>query len=178
MAFENLVVSVAGPDGLPTLTNAGEERFQGFETSLTWSPRSVPSLSLVAGYAHHDATYARFSFADPDGNLVIADGNRLELVPRDAWNVRFGYAPKTGLGVWAAVRHQGVRPLDPENTASVPAFFEWDAGISWENRRLRLSFVGRNLGDDRRFVTESEIGDSQFYVAPPRRFVGEIAFRF
>src|ERR1017187_7181382 len=55
MAFENLVVSVAGPDGLPTLTNAGEERFQGFETSLGWSPRSVPPLSLVAGYADHDA---------------------------------------------------------------------------------------------------------------------------
>ncbi|MFI5119906.1 MAG: TonB-dependent receptor [Thermoanaerobaculia bacterium] len=178
MAFENLVVSVAGPDGLPALTNAGEERFQGFEAALTWSPRSLPALSLAAGYAHHDATYVRFSFTDPDGNLVIADGNRLELVPRDAWNVRLGYAPKRGLGVWAAVRHQGVRPLDPENTASVPAFFEWDAGISWESDSMRISFAGRNLGNDRRFVTESEIGDSQFYVSPPRRFVGEIAFRF
>jgi len=178
MAFENLVVSVAGPDGLPMLTNAGEERFQGFETALTWSPRSLAGLSLSAGYAHHDATYVRFSFADPDGNLVVADGNRLELTPRDTWNARLGYAPKAGLGVWAAVRHQGVRPLDPENTASVPAFFEWDAGVSWENDSLRLSFVGRNLGDNRRFVTESEIGDSQFYIAPPRRFLGEIAFRF
>jgi len=178
MAFENLVVSVAGPDGLPTLTNAGEERFQGFETTLAWSPRSIPALSFAAGYAHHDATYVNFSFTDPDGNLVIAGGNRLELVPRDAWNVRLGYAPKTGLGAWAAVRHQGVRPLDPENTASVPSFFEWDAGISWENNSLRLSLAGRNLGDNRRLLTESEIGDSQFYVAPPRRVLGEIAFRF
>ena len=178
MAFENLVVSVAGPDGLPMLTNAGEERFQGFETVLTWSPRSLSGLSLSAGYAHHDATYVRFSFADPDGNLVVADGNRLELTPRDTWNARLGYAPKAGLGIWGAVRHQGVRPLDPDNTASVPAFFEWDAGVSWENDSLRLSLVGRNLGDNRRFVTESEIGDSQFYIAPPRRFLGEIAFRF
>ena len=177
MAFENLVVSIAGPDGLPMLTNAGEERFQGFETALTWSSRSS-GLSLSAGYAHHDATYVRFSFADPDGNLVVADGNRLELTPRDTWNARLAYAPKTGLGFWAAVRHQGVRPLDPENTVSVPAFFAWDAGVSWENDALRISLVGRNLGDNRRLVTESEIGDSQFYVAPPRRFLGEIAFRF
>jgi iron complex outermembrane receptor protein len=178
MAFENLVVSVAGPDGLPALTNAGQERFQGFETALTWSPRSISGLSLSAGYAHHDATYVRFSFTDPDGNLVVADGNRLELTPRDAWNVRLGWAPKTGVGVWAAVRHQGVRPLDPENTVSVPAFYEWDAGLSWENDWLRLSFAGRNLGNDRRLVTESEIGDSQFYVAPPRRFTGELTLRF
>jgi len=27
-------------------------------------------------------------------------------------------------------------------------------------------------------VTESEIGDSQFYVAPPRRFFGELALKF
>jgi outer membrane receptor protein involved in Fe transport len=178
MAFENLVVSVAGADGLPALANAGEERFQGFETTLAWTPRSLPGLSLAAGYAHHDATFVRFSFADPEGGLVVADGNRLELVPRDAWNARLGFAPKRGLGVWAAVRHQGVRALDPENTVSVPAFFEWDAGISWENDALRLSFVGRNLGDNRRFLTESEIGDSQFYVAPPKRVVGEITFRF
>lgn len=178
MSFENLVVSVAGPDGLPVLTNAGEERFQGFETSLAWSPRSLHGLSLAAGYVHHDATYVRFSFTDPDGTLVVADGNRLELIPRDGWNVRLGYTPKAGLGAWAAVRHQGVRALDPENTVSVPAFYEWDAGISWEIDSLRLALTGRNLGDNRRFVTESEIGDSQFYVAPPRRFVGEVTLRF
>jgi iron complex outermembrane recepter protein len=178
MSFENLVVSIAGPDGLPMLTNAGKERFQGFETALAWTPRTLPGLSLAAGYAHHDATYVNFSFTDPDGNLVVADGNRLELTPRDTWNVRLGWAPKEGLGAWAALRHQGVRALDPENTVSVPSFYEWDAGASWENDWLRLSLTGRNLGDNRRYVTESEIGDSQFYVAPPRRVAFEITLRF
>jgi iron complex outermembrane recepter protein len=178
MTIENVVVSTMGPDGLPMLTNAGEERFQGFETALRWTPRSVPALSLAAGYAHHDATYVNFSFTDPDGALVVVDGNRLELVPRDAWNVRVAWAPKTGLGAWAALRHQGVRPLDPENTVSVPSFYEWDAGVSWENEWLRVALTGRNLGDDRRYVTESEIGDSQFYVAPPRRIMGEVTLRF
>jgi len=178
MTIENIVVSTIGPDGLPMLTNAGEERFQGFETAVRWTPRGVPALSLSAGYAHHDATYVNFSFTDPDGNFVVVDGNRLELIPRDAWNVRLGWAPKTGLGAWVALRHQGVRPLDPENTVSVPSFYEWDAGASWENDWLRLSLTGRNLGDNRRYVTESEIGDSQFYVAPPRRVVGEITLRF
>jgi outer membrane receptor protein involved in Fe transport len=178
MSLENVVVSTLGPDGLPMLTNAGEERFQGFETQVTWTPHTIPALSLSAGYAHHDATYVRFSFADPDGNLVVVDGNRLELVPRDTWNLRAAWAPKTGLGAWAAVRHAGVRPLDPENTVSVPSYYEWDAGVSWENEWLRFALVGRNLGDNRRYVTESELGDSQFFVAPPRRVVGEVTVRF
>jgi hypothetical protein len=41
-----------------------------------------------------------------------------------------------------------------------------------------VSLVGRNLGEDRHYTSDSEIGDGQFYVAPPRRFMGEIAFRF
>ena len=178
MTLENVVVSTLGPDGLPMLVNAGEERFQGFEGQVTWAPPAWRGFSLGAGYAHHDATYVHFSFTDPDGNLVIADGNRLELTPRDAWNVRLAWAPKSGLGAWAVLRHQGERALDPENTVTVPSFYEWDAGVSWENDWLRLSFTGRNLGNNRRLVTESEIGDSQYYVAPPRRYVGEMTIRF
>ncbi len=60
----------------------------------------------------------------------------------------------------------------------MPAFYEWDAGISWENEWLRVAVNARNLGDNRRPVTESEIGDSQYYIAPPRRFVAELTVRF
>lgn len=178
MSLENVVVSTIGPGGRPALTNAGEERFQGFEGQLTWAPAAWKWFSLGAGYAHHDATYVSFSFVTPDGELVVVDGKRVELVPRDLWNVRLAWAPKTGLGIWGAVRHQGIRPYTRRNTAYAPAFYEWDAGVSWENDWLRLSFSGRNLGDDRHVVTESELGDAQFYLAPPKRYVGEITLRF
>jgi iron complex outermembrane receptor protein len=178
MDFENLVVSTAGPVGQPLLTNAGEERFQGMDAELVWALPSFEGWSLAAGYGHHDATYVRFSFLTPDGELAVVDGNRLELVPRDLWNARLAYAPKTGLGFWGAVRHQNTRPLTRRNTFYADSFFEWDAGASWEFSWGRLSLVGRNLKDDRHYVTNSEIGDGQFYVAPPRRFLGEITFKF
>ncbi|HEX2758283.1 MAG TPA: TonB-dependent receptor, partial [Thermoanaerobaculia bacterium] len=178
MNFENLVVSTAGPDGQPTLTNAGQERFQGMDAELVWALPRFEGWSLAAGYGHHDATYVSFSFLTPDGALRVVDGNRLELVPRDLWNARLAYAPKTGLGFWGAVRHQNIRPLTRRNTFYTDAFYEWDAGASWEFSWGRVSLVGRNLGDDRHYTSDSEIGDSQFYVAPPRRFLGEIAFRF
>jgi hypothetical protein len=38
--------------------------------------------------------------------------------------------------------------------------------------------VGRNLGNSRHYIAESEIGDAQLYVAPPRRFLGELAVKF
>ena len=41
-----------------------------------------------------------------------------------------------------------------------------------------VSLIGRNLGDSRHDIAGSEIGDSQFYVAPPRRLTAELTFRF
>ncbi len=178
MEFENLVVSTVGPSGHPELTNAGEERFQGLDAELVWALPKLEGWSLAAGYGHHDATYVSFSFLTPDGQLRVVDGNRLELVPRDLWNARLAYAPKAGLGFWSAVRHQNIRPLTRRNTFYTDAFYEWDAGVSWELSWGRVSLVGRNLGDDRHYVTDSEIGDGQLYVASPRRFLGEVAFRF
>jgi outer membrane receptor protein involved in Fe transport len=178
MEFENLVVATVGPLGEPLLVNAGEERFQGMDAELVWALPKLEGWSLAAGYGHHDATYVRFSFLTPDGELRVVDGNRLELVPRDLWNARLAYAPKTGLGVWGAVRHQGIRPLTRRNTFYTDSFYEWDAGASWEFPWGRVSLVGRNLGDDRHYVTDSEIGDGQLYVAPPRRVLGEVTVRF
>jgi iron complex outermembrane recepter protein len=178
MMFENMVVSILGTDGAPALTNAGEERFQGEELALTYRPKLAEGLTLSGGYAHHDATFVHFSFLTPDGQLRVVDGKRLELVPRDLWNARLGYAPKLGPGGFVAVRHQGQRPLTRRNTFYTPGFFEVDAGLGWEFSWGRLGIYGRNLGDDRHYVSDSEIGDSQFYVSPPRRFMGELTLRF
>jgi outer membrane receptor protein involved in Fe transport len=178
MELQNLVVGVAGPDGQPMLVNAGAERSQGMDAEIVWALPKLEGFSISAGYGHHDATYVHFSYLAPDGDLVVADGNRLELVPRDLWNARLAYAPKTGLGFWGAVRHQNIRPLTRSNTFYTDSFFEWDAGASWEFSWGRLSLVGRNLKDDRHYTSDSEIGDGQFYVVTPRRFLGEITFRF
>jgi len=178
MIFNNLVVSILGGNGEPELVNAGEERFQGLELELGYHPAALPDFSFLAGYAHHDAKYVHFTFIDPDEGPQVADGQRLELTPRDLWNASVAYHPGQGLGAWAAVRHQNRRPFDKINEAYMPSFFEYDLGVSYTFGIARLSFVGRNLGDDRHYVAESEIGDAQLYVAPPRRFLGELAIRF
>jgi iron complex outermembrane receptor protein len=178
MTFHNLVTSIVGPDGNPMLVNAGEEKFKGAEFKLGYRPAALPDLALLAGYAHHDAKYVHFSFIDPDNGLTVADGQRPELTPRDLWNASVAWQPATGPGAWFAIRHQNHRPFDKINEAYMPSFFEYDAGLSYVWGPARLAFVARNIGNSRHYVAESEIGDSQNYVAPPRRFLGELTVRF
>jgi iron complex outermembrane receptor protein len=178
MIFKNLVVSNVGPDNAPRLINAGSERFQGGEADLRYRPSGLPGLSLSAGYAHHDARFIRFSFFNAEGALRVVDGKRLELAPRDLWSTRLEYAPGQGPSAFFTLRHQNQRPLNRRNVDYTEAFFESDAGAGWDFPWGRISVVGRNLGDSRHYVAESEIGDSQFYVAPPRRFTAEVAFHF
>jgi hypothetical protein len=92
--------------------------------------------------------------------------------------VKLVMAPRTGLGGFVAVRHQNRRPLTRRNTFWTPSFFEADAGVSYDFDRFRIAVIGRNLGDSRHYTTESEIGDSQFYVAPPRGVSAELTVRF
>ena len=178
MIFHNVVTSIVGSDGNPLLVNAGETKFQGAEFKLGYFPACLPDLSVLAGYAHHDARYVHFSFIDPDLGLQVADGQRLELTPRDLWNASVSYHPAAGPGAWFAVRHQNHRPFDKINEAYMPSFFEYDAGISYGFGPATISVVARNLGDSRHFVAESEIGDAQLYVAPPRRFLAQLGLRF
>ena len=178
MIFNDVVTSIQGPDGTPILVNAGKELFQGAEFSLVYRPSFLPYFSYVAGYAHHDSLYKVFTFIDPDAGPQDAAGQRLELTPRDMWNMGLAYGPTNGPGAWFAIRHQNHRPFDKINIAYTPSFFEYDLGVSYTCGPIRLSVVGRNIGDSRHYVGESELGDAQDYVAFPRRFWAELAYRF
>ena len=76
------------------------------------------------------------------------------------------------------MRHQNQRPLNRRNTFWTPSFYQVDAGLSFDLDRFRVAVIGRNLSDERPFTTESEIGDSQFFVAPPRGVSAELTVRF
>lgn len=176
--FNNVVVSVLSPGGAPILTNAGKERFQGAEVEIGYVLPFLENLQLYGGYAHHDSRFVEFTFVTPDGELRDVGGKRLELDPRDLWNFKLVLAPPEGVGGFVALRHQNHRPLNRRNTFYTPSFYSLDAGLSFGYGNLLVSVTGRNLTDSRPYTTESEIGDSQFYVAPPRGVSAELTFRF
>ncbi|MBI1799376.1 MAG: TonB-dependent receptor [Candidatus Eisenbacteria bacterium] len=178
MDLSNLVVSNLDALGNPVLMNAGSERFKGAEVDLTLSPGVLPGLTLYADYAHHDARFVEFTFVTPDGQFRDVGGERLELVPQDLIDARVAYRAPLGVSVWGALRYRGDRPLNRRNTFFVEPYEEYDAGANYDFGRGVVGVTGRNLGDSRHLVTESDIGDSQFYVAPPLRVSAEVSVRF
>lgn len=176
--FHNMVVGILNESNQPELVNAGHERFKGWEVSARLAPAAAPGLAFSAGWAHHDPRFVEFTFVTPDGSLRNVSGKLIELAPRELWNGGVAYAPAHGLGGWVAYRHQGRRPLTRRNTFWTGAFDETDAGLTFATARATVSVTGRNLGDSRHYVSESDVGDSQFYVAAPRRVAGQLTVAF
>lgn len=173
MTFTNMVVGT-----LNGLVNAGGERFKGYEAQLTVQPKVVPGTTISIGYANHDARFVHFSFLADPTTLRVVDGKRIELVPQDLFNARLDYRARCGASVFGALRTQGGRPLTRRNTFWAEGFSEYDAGGAYTYQQYTVSVTGRNLGDDRHYTTESEIGDSEFYVSPPRRVSAELSVSF
>lgn len=174
--FNNMVIAV-DIGGTPGLVNADHERFKGTEVNARVAPAALPGFSLSGGWANHDPRFVDFI----DAGTQIG-GNLVELAPRQMWNMRAAYAPARYLGAWVSAHHEGRRPMDrqeqddPANWS--PAFDEVSAGVTFTYQKTMLAVAGRNLGDEKYFVSESDIGASQFYYAPPRRFTASVQFSF
>jgi len=166
MDFENLVTGTT-IDGRPALINAGKQRFDGWE--IEGRARLFGDLDLTASYAHHDARFRDFvqSF---DGVPTQLRGNRLEMSASELTSVGIVYRAEEGLGGFLAVHHIGDRFLTKRNSASTGGFETADAGLSYRSGPWSVRLDGRNLGDARDPVSESELGDAQYYRLPGRSF--------
>ena len=93
MNFHNLVVS-QNVEGLPGLTNAGNERFKGAEAEARWNV--TDGLSLFGTYAYHDARFADYAQLFGE-TLTQLDGNMLELSPQHLSSLGLVYGAEKGL---------------------------------------------------------------------------------
>ena len=164
MHFDNLVVSQS-VDGLPGLVNAGSERFRGAELEARYT--LAADLQLSGHYAWHDARFgdAVQLFGDTPTQLR---GRRLELSPRNLGGVGLVYSPAQGLQASVVANRIGERFLNKRNTALASAYDTVDASLGYRFTRCELRLSGRNLGDRRDPVAESELGEGQYYRLPGR----------
>jgi outer membrane receptor protein involved in Fe transport len=174
--FSNLVIR-ENIDGLPGLANAGRERFRGIEGEFRWEP--VDHLTLFGSYAHHLAKFTDFARLQPDDSIQQLGGNRLELSPKDMASAVVTYAPPVGPQASATLRYVGSRFLNKSNTVKTNAYATIDARLGWKfANKLGIFVDGENLTDRHDPVTESELGDAQFYRLPGRRILGTISYGF
>jgi len=165
MDLENMVLATT-VNGVPALTNSGSNRFKGIELEADWEPRA--HLHLRGGYSYHDARFVD-SVQLFDGVPSQLAGNRLEMSAHHVAGAAAAWAPDRGLVASAQIQYVGSRYLDKRNTALADGYAELSAGIGWRRGRLELRVDGRNLSDQRPPISESELGDAQYYRLPARR---------
>jgi iron complex outermembrane receptor protein len=179
MNFKNLVIA-ENINGLPGKANAGEERFNGVEVEGKF--RLVDDLFVAANYAYHRARFTDYARLRPDGSTQQLSGNYLELSPKHLGGAGVIYAPKIGAQASVVWRYIGDRFLNKANTAEADAFDLVDAGVGYRfellNTLTTLRINGYNLTDARDPVTESELGDAQFYRLSGRTILGSVDVDF
>src|SRR5262245_42112351 len=174
MDFANLVTATT-INGLPALMNTGTQRFQGLE--LAADVRLPASFLGRTSYSFHDAHFTDFSQTF-DGVPTVLDGKRLELSARHLWSGGLIYAPPAGPVASFVMNYTGSRYLDRRNRALADGFATIDVGAGYRLQRWELRVDGRNLADRRDPVSESELGDAQYYRFPARRVIVTIGARF
>jgi iron complex outermembrane receptor protein len=167
MDFRNVVISQVGSGGNPELVNAGTERFRGAELGTSWAFRD--DLRARLSYANHDARFRDF-LTEFDGTPTQLRGKRFEMTPRDLASLGVVWAPPEGWRASTEAAFVGERFLNKRNTALADDYVTWNAGVGYRFPSIEVRLDGRNLNDARDPVSESEVGDAQYYRLPARAF--------
>ena len=171
MDMRNLVVPTVR-NGQPSIENAGAIRVNGVEAETDFTPR--PDARIELGYSYHDNRFGDYVRAF-DGVPVQLRGKRFEMSPLHLFGAGFVYMPAEGFNGSVLVNYAGERYLTKRNTARAAPYTAWSAGAGYRCGRNEIRIDGRNLGNIRPPVSESEIGDSQYYRMPARSV--ELSYR-
>ena len=175
MDFQNLVVPQS-VNGLPTLTNAGNERFQGAEFSAAY--RCSGDFATRLAYSYHDTRFRDYQKDFGDGTLTQLAGKRLEMSPYHLAALGLAYAPAKGLTATAEMNYIGAVLLNQRNTAPSGGYATFAASLGWREKAWDLRLSGQNLTDRRKPISESELGDAQYYILPGRQLNLSARYRF
>ena len=174
MDFQNLVTAtVVG--GLPALQNAGTTRFQGAEFAVT--ARASRHVSARATYSFHDGKFVNF-LQQFDGVNTQLGGNRFEMSARHLFSAGVIVSPDRGFVGSAILKYAGDRYLDKRNRALADPFTTIDIGGGYSTGKVDVRIDGRNLTNRRDAVSESEMGDAQYYRMTARRVDLTLGIKF
>src|SRR5262249_50000661 len=174
MDFHNLVTSTV-VQGLPSLQNSGTTRFQGFE--VAGEVRGPQHVSGRVTYSFHDGTFVDFVTQFDGINTQLA-GKRVEMSARHLFSAGLIVAPGAGFVGDVLINCVGDRYLDKRNTALAEPFTTIDVGGGYRFKRYDVRVDGRNLSDSRDPMSESELGDAQYYRMTARRVDLTFGLRF
>lgn len=175
MHLANLVLPV-NVNGVPTLINAGEDRFRGLELSTQIHP--TDALTIRAGWAQHDPRFVRLVFAPAPGEVEDDSGHLAELVARHTLTTALIYSPRSGPGGSVTVQAVGPRALDRDNVYFTKSYVMVNASFFVPAGPARVELAGRNLLNKRFYTTDSELMDGLRYISAPRSVLARLSWTF
>ena len=175
MDFSNLVVPKT-VNGVPGLENAGNSRFRGLEGDIEWRIR--PILRWRTALSLHDARFTDYVTEFDPGVPTQLSGNRVEMTPRYLAATGLVYAPAKGWTGSVQVRYVGSRYLNKRNTALAAAYTTWDAGVGYRMKNWEVRLDATNINNKREPISESEMGDAQYYRLPAMRILLSANYTF
>jgi outer membrane receptor protein involved in Fe transport len=174
MNMNNLVTATV-VNNLPALMSSGKTRFQGVE--LAADLRLPLSNFVRASFSAHDGKFVDFVQAF-DGVPTQLAGKRIEMSARQLWSAGLSHAPDEGFIANAGINYIGDRFMNMRNTAPLGGFSTIDAGMGYRTARAEYRLDGRNLGNRRDVVSESEFGDAQYYRMPAMTVKAGVVIRY
>ena len=174
MDFENLVTSTV-VNNLPALVNSGKTRFKGIE--LATDLRLPYAMFARASYSFHDGKFVDFVQAF-DGVPTQLAGKRFEMSARHLTSAGLTLSPEQGIIASASMNYSGDRYLNKRNSALAASFATVDAGLGYRMGEVEVRVDGRNLGDRRDAVSESEFGDAQYYRMTARTIQAGVVLKY
>lgn len=174
MNMNNLVTATV-VNNLPALMSSRKTRFQGVE--LTADLRLPHSNFVRASFSTHDGKFVDFVQVF-DGVPTQLAGKRIEMSARHLWSAGLSHAPDEGFNTNASVNFIGDRFMNMRNTAPLGGFSTIDAGIGYRTARAEYRLDGRNPGNRRDVVSESEFGDAQYYRMPAMTVKANVVIRY
>ena len=150
-SFDNVAGTIVS-----RLINAGDVSTKGFE--VDFAARPVRQLMLTGGLTNLSALIDKFNCpAGSPASCAAHDGKHLPYAPKWKYNISAEYtfeAPSLpfDVAIGSAFTHQTSTQFDIDQNplAIQPAYSIWDASISLVDHkdRYRLTFIGKNLGDE------------------------------
>ena len=163
--FQNLVLQTTDASGVPVLQNGGAQKLKGGEVEARY--RLEKDLTLASAFSYHKAYFTSGVATEAGANVNLA-GKQLTLAPHVLGSLGLIYAPIQAWRATATASYIGRRYLDLANTATAPSYTTLDASVGYRWGKYGATLYGYNLSNRRPPVTQSEFGDSSYYLLPGR----------
>lgn len=160
-------------DNPAVVQQIGRQHSTGIELALAAEP--VRGWSIDANFSLLRARYGQF-MAYSGGNAIDYGGHIPTGAPQRLFNLWTGWQLHPQWHISAGLRHVGKRPVNPANSAWLPAYTTVNAALSWQpTRQSSLTLAVHNLGDK---VYPLSGSASQWLLGAPRTvsLTGRIAF--